>query len=90
MKSNVNRFLEGTGTVGSKAYFEESIQESVFGGLPTLAPVSASQAPQVSSFDLQCLPHHGVLLRRQWTGTSETMVQHPPFLLFSYFLRPFS
>lgn len=50
MKSNVNRFLEGTGTVGSKAYFEESIQESVFGGLPALAPVSASQAPQGEQF----------------------------------------
>lgn len=47
MKSNLNRFLEGTGTVGSKAYFEESIQES---GLPALAPVSASQAPQGEQF----------------------------------------
>lgn len=80
----------------SKAYFEESIQESVFEGLPALAPLSVSQAPQMSSFDRQCLSHHAVLLpitletRRQWTETSETMVQYQPFLLFSYFLRSLS
>lgn len=50
MKSNLNRLLEGTGTTGSKAYFEESIQESVFEGLPAPAPGSVSQAPQGEHF----------------------------------------
>lgn len=50
MKSNLNRLLEGTGTVGSKAYSEDSIQESISEGLPALAPVSVSRAPQGEQF----------------------------------------